>query len=53
MAKNSLVKNMNARKKSGKSRTKKNSTVSSAAYKDMQKGWPDSKKNKAKKNKKT
>ena len=53
MAKNSLVKNMNARKKSGKSRTKKNSTVSPSAYKDMKAGWPNSKKNKAKKNKKT
>jgi len=45
----SLVKNMNKRKKAGTSRSKKNSTVSDKAYKDMQKGWPNSKKNKAKK----
>lgn len=45
----SLVKNMNKRKKNGTSRSKKNSTVSDKAYKDMQKGWPNSKKNKAKK----
>ena len=49
----SLVKNMNARKKAGTSRSKKKSTVSDKAYSDMQKGWPDSKKNKAKKNKKS
>lgn len=49
MAKNSLVENINARKKSGKSRSKKNSTVSPRAYKDMKAGWPNSKKNKAKK----
>jgi hypothetical protein len=42
----SLVKNMNARKKSGKSRSKKNSTVSAKAYKDMQAGWPKKKKKK-------
>ena len=45
----SLVKNMNARKKAGTSRTKKKSTVSDKAYKDMKAGWPNSKKNKAKK----
>ena len=45
----SLVKNINKRKKAGTSRSKKNSTVSDKAYKDMQKGWPNSKKNKAKK----
>jgi len=43
----SLVKNMNARKKAGTSRTKKKSTVSDKAYKDMKAGWP--KKKKAKK----
>jgi len=43
----SLVKNMNAKKKAGTSRSKKNSTVSDKAYKDMQAGWP--KKKKAKK----
>lgn len=45
----SLVRNINKRKKAGTSRSKKNSTVSDKAYKDMQKGWPNSKKNKAKK----
>ena len=48
----SLVKNMNARKKAGTSRTKKKSTVSPKAYKDMKAGWPNSKKNKAKRAKK-
>lgn len=43
----SLVKNMNARKKAGTSRSKKKSTVSDKAYKDMKAGWP--KKKKAKK----
>lgn len=38
--KNSLVANINRRKRAGKSR----STVSSAAYRDMQRGWPRSKK---------
>jgi len=42
----SLVKNMNARKKAGKSRSKKNSTVSAKAYKNMQAGWPKKKKKK-------
>ena len=45
----SLVKNMNKRKAAGTSRPKKKSTVSDKAYKDMQAGWPNSKKNKAKK----
>ena len=44
----SLVKNMNKRKAAGTSRTKKKSTVSDKAYKDMKAGWPNSKKNKAK-----
>jgi hypothetical protein len=39
----SLVKNINKRKKAGTSRSKKNSTVSDKAYKQMQKGWPKSK----------
>ena len=46
-AKNSLVANINRRKKAGKSRPKSRSTVSRAAYSDMQEGWP--KKAKAKK----
>jgi hypothetical protein len=37
--KNSLVNNINKRKKAGTSRSKKNSTISPKAYKDMQKGW--------------
>ena len=37
--KNSLVGNINKRKKAGTSRSKKNSTISPKAYKDMQKGW--------------
>tara|TARA_R110000851_G_scaffold82028_1_gene179975 strand:+ start:289 stop:507 length:219 start_codon:yes stop_codon:yes gene_type:complete len=45
----SLVKHMNARKKAGTSRSKKNSSVSPKAFKDMKAGWPNSKKNKAKK----
>lgn len=44
----SLVKNMNARKKAGTSRTKKKTTVSPKAYKDMQAGWPKAKKAKNK-----
>jgi hypothetical protein len=37
--KNSLVNNINARKKKGTSRPKKKSTVSKKAYADMKKGW--------------
>ena len=39
----SLVKNINERKKAGKSRSKSKSTISDKAYKDMQKGWPKKK----------
>ena len=39
----SLVKNMNARKKAGTSRSKKKSTVSPKAYADMKAGWPKKK----------
>ena len=39
----SLVENMNKRKKKGISRTKKNTTVSKKAYRDMKKGWPKKK----------
>jgi len=46
MTKNSLVGNINKRKKAGTSRSKKKSTVSSKAYSDMQKGWPKKKKSK-------
>jgi hypothetical protein len=38
--KNSLVNNINRRKKAGSSRSKKKSTVSKKAYEDMQAGWP-------------
>lgn len=37
--KNSLVNNINARKKKGKSRSKRNSTISKKAYADMQNNW--------------
>ena len=37
--KNSLVNNINARKKKGTSKPKKKSTVSKKAYKDMQNDW--------------
>jgi len=39
----SLVKHINNRKAAGTSRSKKNSTISDKAYKDMQKGWPKKK----------
>lgn len=38
--KNSLVENINRKKKAGTGRSKKNSTVSKEAHGDMQKGWP-------------
>ncbi|QRR03072.1 hypothetical protein [Dyadobacter sandarakinus] len=37
--KNSLVNNINARKKKGISRSKKKKTVNSKSYKDMQNKW--------------
>lgn len=37
--KNSLVNNINARKKKGTSKTKKRSTVSEKAYKNMENNW--------------
>jgi hypothetical protein len=40
----SLVANINRRKRLGISRSKKNSTVSKSAYKDMQNNWKDKKK---------
>jgi hypothetical protein len=45
--KNSLVENINRRKRAGKSRPKSKSTVSKKSYNDMQKGWPKSRKKKA------
>ena len=48
----SLYKNINKRKKAGTSRPKSKSTISNKAYKDMKAGFPNSKKNKAKRKKK-
>jgi len=45
----SLYANMNKKKKAGTSKSKSKSTVSPKAYKDMKAGFPNSKKNKAKK----
>ena len=45
----SLYENIKKRKKAGTSRTKKKSTITKKAYKEMQKGFPNSKKNKNKK----
>ncbi|MEO6695807.1 MAG: hypothetical protein ABIY50_08420 [Ignavibacteria bacterium] len=41
--KNSLVKNINAKKKAGTSKTKNKSTVSNKAYSDMEKDWKKTK----------
>jgi hypothetical protein len=49
--KNSLVANINRRKKRGTSRPKSKSTVSKKAYKRMQEGWP--KKGKSRKRKRS
>jgi hypothetical protein len=40
MKKRGLYDNINARKKAGTSRSKKNSTVSPKAYKNMKRGFP-------------
>ncbi len=40
--KNSLVDNINKRKKAGKSRSKSRSTVSKESYGQMEAGWPES-----------
>ena len=48
MAKNSLVGNINKRKKAGTSRSKKKSTVSAKSYAEMKAGHPNSKKKKTK-----
>ena len=42
--KNSLVANINRRRKAGTSRSKERSTVSADAYDQMKKGWPKSRK---------
>ena len=44
----SLYENMNKRKKLGISRSKKNTTVSDKAYKNMKAGFPKKKKKKKK-----
>ena len=41
--KNSLVDNINRKKKAGTSRSKKRSTVSKESYGQMEKGWPKKK----------
>lgn len=50
-AQNSLVRNINRRKKAGKSRSKAGSTVSRESYEQMQQGWPKSRKKKVAKKK--
>jgi|TARA_B100000963_G_scaffold5800_1_gene4512 hypothetical protein len=47
-AKKGLYYNINRRKKAGTSRPKSESTITAKAYKNMQAGFPDSKKNKKK-----
>jgi hypothetical protein len=44
MAKKGLYANINKRKKAGKSRSKKKSTISKKAYANMKKGFPKKKK---------
>lgn len=44
MARKGLYYNINKRKKAGTSRSKKNSTISDKAYKNMQAGFPKKKK---------
>lgn len=41
--KNSLVGNINKRKKKGTSRSKSKTTISQEAYDEMQQGWPKKK----------
>ena len=51
--KNSLVNNINKRKKAGTSRPKAETTISKEAYQNMQTGWPKKQTAKKKKPKKT
>ncbi len=51
MSKPGLYDNINKRKAAGTSRSKKDSTISDKAYANMKAGFPNSKKNKAKKKK--
>jgi len=48
----SLYRNINKKKRAGTSNSKKKSTISEKAYKNMNAGFPNSKKNKAKRKKK-
>lgn len=50
-AKNSLVGNINKRKKAGTSRSKKDSTISPESYSEMKKGWPKAKRKRTTKKK--
>ncbi len=50
--KNSLVGNINRRKKKGTSRLKSRSTISGEAYEQMQEGWPKQPRKRAAKKKK-
>ncbi len=43
VAKNSLVKNINAKKKAGTANPKSKSTVTKKEYKDMEKNWGNKK----------
>ena len=52
LARKGLYYNINKRKKAGTSRSKKKSTISAKAYKNMKAGFPNSKKNKAKRKRK-
>ena len=45
MARKGLYYNINKRKKAGTSRSKKDSTISPQAYRNMQAGFPKKKKN--------
>lgn len=47
----SLYRNINKRKAAGTSRPKSKSTINDKSYSDMKKGFPNSKKNKAKRGK--
>ena len=49
----SLVENINKRKRAGKSRSKKNTSISKKAYADMKSGWKKKKKKKKTKKKTT
>ncbi len=48
----SLYRNINRRKRKGISRPKSKSTISAKAYRNMKAGFPNSKKNKAKRKRK-